>query len=160
MQDGSQASRFPYPRVNQANRRTRGYVEPRGWRRGGCATPWDGLSLQDSRGSPWQFLGRGGGPRICRISREISRRRDSQDTHITRKVDVVTSRARGNYPAELHAKLSPHGQPDDLKGVGLSGAADTLLTTLNYLADACACTSPAQSRQDRGSSSYDRNRQE
>jgi len=69
-------------------------------------------------------------------------------------------RARGNYPAELHAKLSPHGQPDDLKGVGLSGAADTLLTTLNYLADACACTSPAQSRQDRGSSSYDRNRQE
>jgi len=87
--------------------------------------PWDGLSLQDSRESPWQFLGRGGGPRICRISREISRRRDSQDTHITWKVDVVTSRARararGNYPAELHAKLSPHGQPDDLKGVELSG---------------------------------------
>lgn len=81
-------------RVNEGNKRIRGYGEPRE----GCDSPRDGLSLQDSHGSPWQFLGRGGGPRICRISRDVYPAGGStaQDTHITRKadayVDVVTAR--------------------------------------------------------------------
>lgn len=42
---------------------------------------------------PWQFLGRGGGPRICRISREISRRREIRRTHVLhgRPTPVPTS---------------------------------------------------------------------
>lgn len=134
------------PRVNEGNRRIRRYVEPEG------ATPPGRFVPAGLPREPWQFLGRGGGPRICRISREISRRRDSQDTHITREaddyVDIVTSRVTSYSRARVTIRLNytPNSRHMDnsttLKGVEFSGAGDMLLTTLNYFAD--VSTSPTK----------------
>lgn len=113
--------------MNEGNRRIRGYIRiGRGLR-----PPGDGLSLQNSRGSPWLPGARRRIAHLSNLPRDIPEETTpptSQSTHITRKTDasvnVVTScvtyvraRACSNYPGKLHAKLSPHGQPDDIKGV-------------------------------------------
>lgn len=64
------------PRMNEGNRRIRGYT-----RIEGCDPPGTVCPCKTPAGARG-FLGHGGGSRICRISREISRRRLRQRRRI------------------------------------------------------------------------------
>lgn len=64
------------PRTNEGNRRIRGYA-----RIEGCDPPGTVCPCKTPAGARG-FLGHGGGSRICRISREISRRRLRQRRRI------------------------------------------------------------------------------
>lgn len=117
---------FSYPAWTKVIREYEGIRENRGRMR----PPGDGLSLQNSRGSPWLPGARRRAAHLSNlpgdIPQEILRRRRRihilhgrpapPSTSLHRALHRICVRACGNYPAKLHAKLS-HGHNPMIKRV-------------------------------------------